>query len=673
MRILIVDDDPNDRAVAWRHLRRAFTDAEVTEVADRGSLDRALADGGFDLVISESHLGWIDGLSVLRSARTFIPDAPVIMFTGSGTEEIAIEAMKSGLDDYVRKTDAGFVRLAAAAQGALERAKARAVLIEAEQRANAATIVLAERAERFVESGNDAIITTDEGGRIIGWNGVAERLFGWTADEAIGQLVSELVIPERFRRAHLEGIASVIRTGPPAGMIRHGGDLAGLHRDGYEIPVRLSTSYERTDRGWVFSGFARDLTEEAAAREELRHELRRREKVAASLARIRPTGSVEAIAESIAEEIARNLELDVASVHTVLGRARSASIVPLALHAPSLRVDAPIEVGRPLPKARSAMLLDGARNGPWVSDLAAEAPNPYVQAWLDLGVRSAAYVPIGEHGDPIGLLIVGTEHSGVTHLSRLLPDLVEYAAISAAYLGQALTDRRTASETRTAVGRVIRQRRFRPVFQPIFDLERHAAVGYEALTRFEDGRAPDVVFAEADAVGLGLELETATLERIFSAVEGMPFGAILSVNASPDLILSGRLATLLPSWRERLVLEVTEHVLIDDYPSIRAAIEALRPVSLAVDDAGAGFASLRHIIELQPDFVKLDISLVRGIDADPARQGLVAGMAYFATRTDRTLIAEGIETAEERDTLLTLGVVLGQGYLLGRPASLGRI
>jgi EAL domain-containing protein (putative c-di-GMP-specific phosphodiesterase class I) len=197
-------------------------------------------------------------------------------------------------------------------------------------------------------------------------------------------------------------------------------------------------------------------------------------------------------------------------------------------------------------------------------------------------------------------------------------------------------------------------------------------VGYEALTRFEDGRSPDVVFAEAEAVGLGLDLETATLERTFEAVEGLAFGAILSVNVSPELIVSGRLASLLPSWRERLVLEVTEHVAIDDYPAMRAAIDALRPVSLAIDDAGAGFASLRHIIELEPDFVKLDISLVRGIDADPARQGLVAGMAYFATRTDRTLIAEGIETTEERDALRALGVVLGQGYLLGRPAALGR-
>lgn len=672
VRVLLVDDDPNDRAVAGRHLRRAFPDLEVTEVVDRASLDRAVEGLDLDLVITESHLGWIDGLAVLRAAKGSMPDVPVIMFTGSGTEEIAIEAMKAGLDDFVRKSDAGFVRLAGAAQQALERAKAHVVLVEAERRANAATIVLAERAERFVESGNDAIVTSDESGLIIGWNSRAEALFGWRADEAIGRRVSDLLVPERWRRPHLEAIATIIRTDRPAGMTRHEGDLTGLHRDGHEVPLRISTAYERTDRGWVFTGFARDLTAEAGAREELRHELHRREKVAASLARIRPSGSVEAIAESIAEEIARNLEVEVASVHTIFGRSPSASIVPLAIHAPSPSTGAPIEVGRPIPKARSAKLLDGVQAGPWVSDLAAEAPTPYLEAWLELGIRSAAYVPIGEQGDPIGLLIVGTGHPDVSHLERLVPDLVEYAAISAAYLGQALTDRRTTSETRTAVGRVIRQHRFRPVFQPIFDLDRNAAVGYEALTRFEDGRAPDVVFAEAEAVGLGLELETSTLQRIFATIEGMPFGAILSVNVSPELILSDRLVGLLPSWRERLVLEVTEHVAIDDYPAILAAIESLRPVSLAVDDAGAGFASLRHIIELQPDFVKLDISLVRGIDTDPARQGLVAGMAYFATRTDRTLIAEGIETAEERDALRSLGVVLGQGYLLGRPAPLGR-
>ena len=118
-----------------------------------------------------------------------------------------------------------------------------------------------------------------------------------------------------------------------------------------------------------------------------------------------------------------------------------------------------------------------------------------------------------------------------------------------------------------------------------------------------------------------------------------------------------------------LVLEVTEHVAIEDYAIFRGAVERIGAgVRYAVDDAGAGFSSFRHILELRPDFVKLDIGLVHEIDQDDVRQALAAGIVYFAQKSGCHLIAEGIETQPERDQLRALGVTLGQGYLLGRPA-----
>jgi len=117
-----------------------------------------------------------------------------------------------------------------------------------------------------------------------------------------------------------------------------------------------------------------------------------------------------------------------------------------------------------------------------------------------------------------------------------------------------------------------------------------------------------------------------------------------------------------------LVLEITEHDQIDDYPALREGLALLGPtIRVAVDDAGAGYASLRHILELAPSFVKLDIGLIRGIDTDSARQALIAGMGYFALKRKLRLIAEGIETPAELKTLIALGVAYGQGYLLGRP------
>ena len=126
---------------------------------------------------------------------------------------------------------------------------------------------------------------------------------------------------------------------------------------------------------------------------------------------------------------------------------------------------------------------------------------------------------------------------------------------------------------------------------------------------------------------------------------------------------------LLAEHGRPLILELTERLEIRDYETVREDLRRIpEPVSVAVDDAGAGFASLRHIIELHPRYVKIDLRLIRGLDSDPARQAMIAGMVYFSRQTDCALIAEGIETEGERRALRQLGVTFGQGYLFGAPA-----
>jgi EAL domain-containing protein (putative c-di-GMP-specific phosphodiesterase class I) len=170
-------------------------------------------------------------------------------------------------------------------------------------------------------------------------------------------------------------------------------------------------------------------------------------------------------------------------------------------------------------------------------------------------------------------------------------------------------------------------------------------------------------------VGLGIDLERATLQGALRASSGLPPSRFIHLNVSPGFVRSGtELRQLLSGTGPRIVLEVTEHSAVGDYGAFRSAIEGIgRPVLLAVDDAGAGFASFRHILELRQAFVKLDISLVRGIDADPGKQALVAGMRHFARMTNRRLIAEGVETDAEAHALRSLDIRLGQGYLFGRP------
>jgi EAL domain-containing protein (putative c-di-GMP-specific phosphodiesterase class I) len=220
---------------------------------------------------------------------------------------------------------------------------------------------------------------------------------------------------------------------------------------------------------------------------------------------------------------------------------------------------------------------------------------------------------------------------------------------------------------------VLAERAFAPVFQPIVTMATRKLVGYEALTRFADGTPPDQRFAEAARFGLGLEYEVATIERSLSAARALPPDAWLTINASPDLLVEGRLiAALLAETARRIILEVTEHAPVDDYVQLRAAIDRLRPVAgLAVDDAGAGYASLRHILELGPGLVKLDAALIRGIESDPVRQSLVAGLVHFAATAGFDLLGEAVETEAEAQQLSLLGVGLGQGYLFGRPLPAG--
>jgi EAL domain-containing protein (putative c-di-GMP-specific phosphodiesterase class I) len=207
------------------------------------------------------------------------------------------------------------------------------------------------------------------------------------------------------------------------------------------------------------------------------------------------------------------------------------------------------------------------------------------------------------------------------------------------------------------------------VYQPIVQLETGEPAGYEALTRFADGVPPDVRFAEAAAAGLGTDYELAAMRAATETADDLPGDAYLSLNVSPDVVVGSvrRLAEILRRSSRQIVLEVTEHARIADYAAFRRAVGHLDEATVAIDDAGAGYASLRHILELRPAFAKLDMSLVRGIDGDPLRQGLVAGLAYFAVRTGCRLIAEGVERQEEAGTLRGIGVEFAQGYLFGRP------
>ena len=228
-------------------------------------------------------------------------------------------------------------------------------------------------------------------------------------------------------------------------------------------------------------------------------------------------------------------------------------------------------------------------------------------------------------------------------------------------------------EARARVRGVIDRHLFRPVFQPIVDLDHAVVVGFEALSRFsaEPLQGPDHWFACAGEVGLRVELELAAARAAVDRIADLGEGLFLSLNLSPAAL---PLCIAIADQVEpgTLVVELTEHAAIEDYNVVGEHLDRLRTrgIRVAVDDAGAGFASMRHTLLLTPDFVKIDGSLIQGIDSDRNRRALAEGLIGFAEELGATVVAEGIETAAELQTLRELGVALGQGFFLCPPGPL---
>jgi EAL domain-containing protein (putative c-di-GMP-specific phosphodiesterase class I) len=210
----------------------------------------------------------------------------------------------------------------------------------------------------------------------------------------------------------------------------------------------------------------------------------------------------------------------------------------------------------------------------------------------------------------------------------------------------------------------------RIVFQPIADLNTGAFVGAEALSRFPDGRTPPEWFAEADGVGLREELELLAASAAIKERSALPDGAFLAVNLSPDVAVM-KASTLTRAAGPGLVIEVTEHAAIDDYELVEAVFDDVRGsgTRFAIDDVGAGFASLRHILQLRPELIKIDASLTHGIEHDRSRRALALGLTAFAEEFGATIVAEGIESDAELEALRAIGITYGQGYHIARPTA----
>ena len=290
-------------------------------------------------------------------------------------------------------------------------------------------------------------------------------------------------------------------------------------------------------------------------------------------------------------------------------------------------------------------------------------------------------VPIGSHlsipirlpdGTPYGMFCCLSPEPNPSLNHRDLDTMRLFANLAARQVYIQYEHTRQMEEKRNRIEDALKQQSFAIAYQPIVDLSAMEPSGYEALCRFaaEPYRSPDVWFDEAAAVGLSVELELASIQQAVSKLDQIAPHQYISVNASPATIMSNRFVeTFMRMPLSRIVLEITEHAIVEDYDAFTDILAPLRErgLRIAVDDAGAGHSSLRHIVQLSPDYVKVDMSLTRNVDGDLARRALIGALLFYTRETSAQIIAEGIETQAELQTLKLLGVRRGQGYLLGRP------
>lgn len=337
---------------------------------------------------------------------------------------------------------------------------------------------------------------------------------------------------------------------------------------------------------------------------------------------------------------------------------------------------APCHVGDSdaLENSLCSMVADG-RLPELLPDASSDPVALEVEATRSLPVGAHISVPIRIDGELFGTFCCFSREGDAALDERDLGVVRGYARLAERLLSRAIRARRGQELRRRQIRDVLEQRRFAPVFQPIFRLAPLELVGYEALTRFvaEPPRPADQWFNEAAAIGLHVELEIAALRRALDEFGRLPTDSYLSLNLSPKTIVDEGLRDALDGVPlDRVVLELTEHTSTGDYGGIAARLRDLRArgLRLAVDDAGAGYSSLRHFLRLEPEIIKLDASLVAAIDRSAKLRAMTTAMLAFARETGSVVVAEGVEHEQELQTLRELGVVFAQGYLLGRPAPL---
>lgn len=514
---------------------------------------------------------------------------------------------------------------------------------------------------RAIDQAGEAIVVSDPSSNIIYANPAALRTSGYTLDELMGEnprIFQSGLQPHAF----YEDMWAQLLEGQT-----WRGVLLNRNKEGdlYEEDATISPIHDADGTTIAYVAVKHDFATQRRL-EGLEQDLSRvqddRHAIVNVMRNVRVADNVHATAGLFCEAATQLPHVDVACVLLIEA---TGSLLPIAMSGSAIFDVTLGESFRPyndesLQRVERGSVLLSLDPDDWPA-------NPQIaHRALAEGIVALVLAPVRWEDRLIGVLALGTRDPLA---AQAVPTRLTYFEELGSYAGSLFGAQANAHANRTALSREIRDvidnHRFRSVFQPFVDLFSGHVVGYEALTRFDDGRSPELRFIEAQSVGLGSELEALCVTAAFEVAHELGPEEFLSVNFSPAALLDGSAAKALRGRSRRTVIEVTEHAQIDNYAAVRSAVDDIG-CKLAVDDAGAGYTSLRHILELRPEYVKLDISIVRNIDSSPERQAMAAGMCHYAEQAGTIIIAEGIESEAEAEALRNLGVTLGKGGILGQ-------
>lgn len=290
-----------------------------------------------------------------------------------------------------------------------------------------------------------------------------------------------------------------------------------------------------------------------------------------------------------------------------------------------------------------------------------------------LGIRTYAGVPIHtQSGQVFGTLCCYSSTPDKALGEQSVAFMTVIADLIGAILEREHAEKQRRRRQRESIRNIINSDGLRAVWQPIVDTVTGRIAGVESLARFntQPYYPPNEWFDIAQNAGLGIELECRAIEKGLAVLPELPEGAYVACNVSGRTLISPELQDVFRGRDlSQAVLEITEHDIIDDYQLLLEALEPLRArgLRLSVDDFGNGHSSFQHIVHLEPDFIKLDRSLVRDIDRNANARKVLHALAGFAFNSGSELVAEGVETRAELEVLQKMGISRIQGYLLHKP------